>query len=344
MSAKILVSIVTYNSARHLRRCLQSLTAEALPDARICLWDNASEDGTLEIAAAFGDSLDGIRSSNRNIGFCAAHNRVIASNESEFVLVLNPDVVLEKGFAGTLVAALDLDPRAGSATGKLWRWQDEYSPRREDEIPFPEPPQGRRILDTTGIYFTPAQRHFDRGSGEEDRGQYQHREYVFGASGAAACYRRKMLEDVMSGAEYFDEDFFAYREDADLAWRAQWLGWKCLYVPEARGFHVRRVLPERRSKLPADINMHSFKNRFLLRAKNMDLGTYARFFVPITVRDLGALAYVLVREPTSLKGILLFLKALPRALAVRRALQRHRRVSAAEVRSWFSYLPVSKPV
>ncbi len=342
MSARILVSIVTHNSARHLRRCLQRLTADMLPDARICLWDNASSDNCLEIAAAFSDFLDSIRTSNRNIGFCAAHNRVIASYDSEFVLVLNPDVFLDKGYVGTLISAMNLDRGAGSATGKLWRWQDDYEFAPDFGGLFSDPPQARRILDTTGIYFTPAQRHFDRGSGEEDRGQFQRKEYVFGASGAAACYRRNMLEQVKSGAEYFDEDFFAFREDADLAWRAQWLGWRCLYVPEARGFHVRQVLPERRPELPADINMHSFKNRFLLRIKNMDIGTYARFFLPITLRDLGAFAYVLAREPSSLRAFPLLFKALPRAWVVRRALQRHRRTSAAEIRSWFSYRPVSK--
>ncbi len=343
MSARMLISIVTFNSARHLRSCLQSLRAQAGAETRICVWDNASSDDCLEIASSFGDLLDSIRTSNRNIGFCAAHNRVIDSYDSEFVLVLNPDVVLESGFVEKLTEAIKLDPRAGSATGKLWRQQDD-SRRGAGSEKIPESPDARKILDTTGIYFTPAQRHFDRGSGEEDRGQYQRREYVFGASGAAACYRRAMLEEVKSGNEYFDEDFFAYREDADLAWRAQWLGWKCLYVPEATGFHVRRVLPERRTLLPADINMHSFKNRFLLRAKNMDLGTYARFFLPITLRDLGALAYVIAREPSSLRAFPLLAKALPRAWAVRKALQRHRRTSAAELRSWFSNCPVSKPM
>jgi GT2 family glycosyltransferase len=194
------------------------------------------------------------------------------------------------------------------------------------------------------MYFTPCQRHLDRGSGELDSGQYETREYIFGASGAAAFYRRKMLEETKAGKEYFDEAFFAYREDADLAWRAQWMGWRCLYVPEAAGFHVRRVLPERRASLPSEINMHSFKNRFLLRTKNMDTATYLRFLLPISLRDLGALAYVLVRERTSLRGIPLLFRALPGAWSVRRALRRHRRVSPREIRSWFSYRPVSRRI
>ena len=81
--------------------------------------------------------------------------------------------------------------------------------------------------------MTPEQRHLDRGADQADVGQYERIEEVFGASGAAALYRRAMLEDVRVLGEYFDEDFFAYREDADLAWRARLLGWSCLYVPTA---------------------------------------------------------------------------------------------------------------
>jgi GT2 family glycosyltransferase len=336
MSPRVLVSIVTHNSARYLRHCLDSLKTQTWQDVRIDLHDNASSDSSLDIAADFAGFLNEIRSSNQNLGFCAAHNRVIASSASDYVLVLNPDVVLERDFIANLVEAMDRDPGAGAATGRLWRWQPD------SDSPFGAPAR-LRILDSTGIYFTPAQRHFDRGSGEADLGQFQKREYVFGASGAAAFYRRQMLDAVKTGREYFDEDFFAYREDADLAWRAQWLGWKCLYVPEAGGYHVRRVLPERRAQLPPAINMHSFKNRFLMRVKNMDAGTYARFFLPITLRDLGALAYVLVREPSSLRAFPVLLKALPRAWSVRKALQRHRRVSASELRSWFAYSPVARP-
>ena len=68
-----------------------------------------------------------------------------------------------------------------------------------------------------------------------------------------------MMEDIALNGEYFDNDFFAYREDADLAWRAQLYGWRCLYTPKAIAYHVRHVLPEKRSALPALINMHRSK-------------------------------------------------------------------------------------
>jgi hypothetical protein len=94
-------------------------------------------------------------------------------------------------------------------------------------------------------------------------------------------------------------------------------------------------LPERRRILPPEINMHSFKNRFLMRIKNMDAGTYARCFLPITARDLAAVAYVLACERSSLRAFPLLLHALPAAWSARKALQRHRRVSPKEMRRWF---------
>ena len=328
MNPRVLVSIVTYNSGRDLRQCLESLQAQTWRDMVVCLWDNASKDDSIAIAREFGALLERVHESEKNVGFCAAQNRLIAGTPSDYVLVLNPDVTLEHSFVETLVHALENDRRAGSASGKLWRQNAGAG-------------ENNRILDTTGIFMTPNQRHLDRGSGEPDSNQYETREYVFGPSGAAALYRRAMLDDVRDGQEYFDEVFFAYREDADLAWRAQWLGWRCLYVPEARGFHVRRVLPERRAGLPAEINMHSFKNRFLLRIKNMDAGTYARYLVPVTVRDISAIGYVFLREPRSLRAIPLLFHAFPRAWTQRRRLRRRKRILAAEMRSWFCYQPVS---
>jgi GT2 family glycosyltransferase len=341
MSARVLVSIVTHNSERWLKTCFESLNAQTCRDFIISIWDNASTDGTETLLAEYRNIVGAIHLSKDNVGFCAAHNRLIAPASSEYHLVLNPDVILDARFLEIMVQEMDRAPRAGSATGKLWRWQT--GPMDLEDF-FRQQQSYPKILDTAGIYFTPAQRHFDRGSGEMDAGQYDCREYVFGASGAAALYRRAMLQDVADESGYLDENFFAYREDADLAWRAQWMGWRCLYLPEATGYHARRVLPERRSSLPGSINMHSFKNRFLMRIKNMDSVTYARFFVQIALRDIAVLAYVLIREHSSLPGIPLFIRALPQTWAMRKSLQRRRRVSAREIRSWFSYRPVAKPV
>jgi hypothetical protein len=89
--------------------------------------------------------------------------------------------------------------------------------------------------------------------------------------------------------------------------------------------------------------MHSLKNRFLMRVKNMDPGTYVRLFIPITLRDAAAVAYVLLRERSSLRALPLFFRALPRAWEARKALRNHRRVPPKEIRAWFSNQPAAKP-
>ena len=192
--------------------------------------------------------------------------RRMAEARGDWLLSLNPDVILSRDFLSKLVAAGEQDSRIGAVCGKLLRWRPGEAAERT------------QIIDSTGIYFLRNLRHLDRGSDEIDRGQYERPEYVIGATGAAALYRRKMVEDVSVDGEFFDEDFFAYREDADVAWRAQLLGWRCLYTPQAVAWHVRRVTPERFKELPDLINRHSIKNRFLMRAKNLSLPMYLRLF------------------------------------------------------------------
>ena len=161
-------------------------------------------------------------------------------------------------------------------------------------------------------------RHLDRGCLQTYNGHFREYEYVFGATAAAACYRRKMIEDISVDNEFFDPDFFTYREDADVAWRAQLLGWKCLYDPNASGYHVRKLRPGMRRFLPPEINMHSVKNRFLMRLKNITTGVYLRNLLPITLRDIGILGYCLLVEHSSLKAFYLFVRdwrACPRQAA-----------------------------
>jgi GT2 family glycosyltransferase len=143
-------------------------------------------------------------------------------------------------------------------------------------------------------------RHFDRGSSRSGDGKFLVEEEIFGASGAAGFYRREALESAKISTGYFDSDFFLYREDADLAWRLRNLGWKCLYVPEAVAYHRRRNLPERRASMSPEVNMHSVKNRFLLRINNQSGAHFAATLLPTLARDAVVLAACLTVERSSL--------------------------------------------
>jgi GT2 family glycosyltransferase len=307
------VQIVTFNSASDIAQCLESVARQTCGDIRVRVLDNASEDDSIDLLKDF--DVD-IVHSETNVGFAAGHNRLARDFPAPYVLFLNPDTVLEPTFVEALVQALENAPRVGSATGKLLRM---------DGV----------TLDSTGITMTANQRHLDRGAGEMDAGQYESPGPVFGPSGAAAMYRYACLEDVAVEGDFFDEDFFAYREDADLAWRCCLLGWESRYVPRAVARHRRRVTPEARSRLSPIINMHSVKNRFILRINNMTPGLYRKYFWSITARDLAVLGYVLLNEWSSIPGLLYVIRRFPRLWEKRRIIQSRVRVSPAELEKWF---------
>ena len=331
MSPSVSVTIVSHNSRQYLESCLRSVFTQNHQPLEVIVVDNASTDGSCDILARFEGRIRLIRN-DRNAGFAAAQNQAIRSSGGEWVLALNPDAALLPGFVSQLVDGGQIDGKVGTVCGRL------LSSGRNLE------PLDNPLIDSAGIYFTPAMRHFDRGWHEPDDGRFREMEYVFGASGAAALYRREMIADVSEGDNFFDPDFFTYREDADVAWRAQLLGWRCLYVPDAVGYHVRTVGPDNRRSVPNVLNMHSVKNRFLMRIKNTTGGIYRRFWLPATVRDLLVVGGCLLWEQRSLPAFWRIAKCLPRALEHRRLIMTRRRVTDESLAQWFCAEPSAQPV
>jgi GT2 family glycosyltransferase len=377
------VVLVTWNSAPFLRRCLAGLRQQTHRDLELIAVDNASaDDSPAVIGEVWPEALQIRNDTNR--GFTGAVNQGVAAARGHFVLLLNPDAFLERGYLEQLLAAFETaGPSFGAATGRLMK-----------AVGFDIAPTD--IIDSKGIRMTRTGRHLDIGQGlkdgEDDRGlqpllevatghrqpatapdgasSSEHRRAstspdgasstvhrppstspegasapraphpatlheVFGVSGAAALYRTAFLRDVAIDGQVLDEDFHTYREDADLAWRGRVLGWRALYVPGAVAYHVRTVTPQKRRELSPMVNMHSVKNRFLLRLKNESLYLALRngpFELP---RDVLAIAAVLTVERTSLPGLTWIWRNRARVLAKRREIQRRRRVPDRELAEWF---------
>lgn len=325
------VSIVTFNSERYIHRCLEGVLEQEGIATEIIVVDNASSDGTRAILHGFKGRIR-IIFNDRNLGFAAAQNQAIRASRAPWVLTLNPDVLLLPHFLRTAWEVGQADPAAGSVCGKLLSIGPGFHPLED------------QLLDSTGIFFTPAMRHFDRGWHERDAATSDSPEYVFGASAAAALYRREMIDDVAVDGSFFDPDFFCYREDADVAWRALLRGWRCIYVPAAVSYHVRTAVPGNRRSIPAIINMHSVKNRFLMRIKNAGPVICRRFWLPMTLRDVAVIGGAALLEPTSLPAFWHLAKCLPQALRARRAIQTRRTVDDETIAAWFSFTPVAQAV
>jgi GT2 family glycosyltransferase len=321
---RVAITIVTYNSARYIAGCLENSLAQDHAPLEIVVIDNASRDETISILRTFENRVRIIYNAD-NTGFAAAQNQAIAAaHNPDWVLTLNPDVRLPPNFITALLASARSAPEAGSVCGKL------LSASAAFEVSSPP------LLDSTGICFTRTFRHFDRGNRTPDNGKFDRPEDVFGGTGAACLYRKTMIDDVSIAGEFFDSDFFAYREDADVAWRAQLLGWKCLYTPQAVALHVRTVVPEVRRQLSPLINMHSVKNRWLMRIKNTTPDLYRRYWFPVTVRDLAVVIGCLLREWSSLPAFPRLLRLRKKAFAKRREIMHRKRASDAYIAAWFS--------
>ena len=324
------ITVVCYNGERHIARYMNSLAQQVFRNFEIIVVDNHSKDGSVELLRRFPDVK--LIANAFNNGFSAAQNQAIAAARGKWIFMSNLDTVLEPDFLKQMLKAGDLDKQIGAVAPKILRMKQDGS--------TDSPP----LLDSAGTYFTPWHRHHDRGSQMPDVGQYETPEYVFGYTGALALLRLEMVNDTAVHGKYCDEDFFAYREDSDNSWRMQLMGWKCLYQPRAIGYHERSVFEGNRSSTSALINMHSTKNRFLMRIANITGPLYLRTFIPATIRDLGVVLYVLLKERTSLPGLMYLFKLWRRLWEKRTMVQSRRRVSEKYMATYCAFKPVSLPL
>lgn len=325
----ISVVVVTWNRRELLRSCLQSLTRQKLEQPfEVIVVDNGSDDGSAEMALQEFAANPAFRLKlirNRvNVGFCAGNNQGFAASDSEFVALLNNDAEAEPDWLGALIRAFDARPEVGMAACKILVYED---PRR---------------IDKAGHLIYPDGQNRGRGSGELDTGQYDRVEEVLWPDGCAAAYRRSMLDQIGG----FDEDFFAYADDAELGLRARIAGWNCLYIPTARVRHHRGatlgVRSERRLVLIE-------RNRVLLAAKlfpwsllwlnggyyliRMAAGLWAAATHKGEVGRFPGISGKIRAALSLLKGDLAALALLPKMLAKRRSVNRIRKLSPREVRT-----------
>jgi GT2 family glycosyltransferase len=322
------VVVVNWNRRELLRACLQSLGRQNVNHVfQVVLVDNGSTDSSVEMAerefaneTAF--QLKVIRNLE-NRGFCAANNQAFAAVDSEFVALLNNDAEADAGWVAALAGVLEKKPEAGMAASKILVHEHPST------------------IDKAGHLIYPDGQNRGRGSGEPDIGQYDRVEEVLWPDGCAAMYRGSMLDEIGG----FDEDFFAYADDAELGLRARIAGWTCVYTPHAKVLHHRGatlgVGSSRRLELIE-------RNRILLVAKlfpwsliwlngiffamRLGAGLWA------AIRNKGEVAnYPGVRGKLQaalaiVKGDFEALPMIPRMLQKRREIEKIRKLSPSEVK------------
>jgi GT2 family glycosyltransferase len=321
------VVIVTHNHADTLPACLGAVESLAPAPARVVVVDNASADGSAELSAAHSGNLKTeIMREVSNTGFAAAANRGIAATTEPWVLLLNPDCAPEPELVRKLLEAVANNSGSdaiGSVSPKLLRAE---GPGLEQ----------RSMVDAAGMIVTPSGRHLDRGAGGVDDGSFDRPAWVFGGTAACLLLRRQALDDIAyAESEFFAESFFAYREDAELAWRMQLRGWQCLYEPAAVASHRRGFRPEEGRRGHAEINRYSVRNRFLLRRHCADLWWHLRCFPWWLIRDLLVVGACLTVERASLAALTDVRRLRTDSLRRRRWVLGRRTVNPRQINRWF---------
>lgn len=306
MHMLLTAGLLTYNDGKYARRCLETLVTqtnlgELGKDWQIVVLDNDSPDKEYldEIEEKF-PQVTLIRG-DENAGFGKGHNRIMQEFPAEFHAVLNNDVLYSPDFCVKLLNALKEQPKFGSATGKLLRWD------------FGGHPEKTNIIDSCGMHMTASHAFVDRGQGKEDTAftanDFDAPDVCFGGSGAATIYRRTSLEAVKichakhvmlslskhEAAQFFDERMFMYKEDVDLAYRLMSQGHFCLFVPDAVAWHARTTSKPRRQRSRKERTQSAAHESLILKKHEKQWSLRTRFLTGF--RQFHKWLYLLIFEP-----------------------------------------------
>lgn len=289
----VTVVVVTAGKKNYLSKCLESIRNQSYLCLQIVVIDNSLN---LQLAKDAKDDFLGVEvySNPVNLFYAASLNKGIELSRGEFILCLNDDIVLEKSYIEEAVKGFWREESIGMVTGKILR-------------------SDKKTLDSTGLFLSIFRSAKERGYGRCDSGQFQEEGFVFGPSGAAGFYRKKMLDEIKDGREYFDSNLVIFYEDLDIAWRANRFGWKGYYLPQAVAYHIRGGSfrpdsglnkPIARRYLSNRLHAILIRNRYLVIIKNETLINLILFFVPILIYDICTWIYVLVFRPGVIKFFL----------------------------------------
>ncbi|RJO59258.1 glycosyltransferase family 2 protein [Candidatus Parcubacteria bacterium] len=264
------ISLVSWNSEPWLEKCLRALKAQTIKPKNIFVVDNNSQDGSLKVLKQFSEVQ--VFPQNANLGFAKAHNLNISKSSTDFILALNPDVVLEADYAEKLLDFARNNPRAAALVGSIFSL-------------------GATEIDTAGLKITIWRKV------KEIKKLFSEPTQIFGVSGAVAMLRRNALEQIKVNAQFLNEAFFAYKEDIELAWRLRWAGWQAFCIPQAKAQHFRVLKTEApRKTRAAERRRLSYRNQLLLYPSVESLKTFLPHAWAILPAEIFRLVFLLLTD------------------------------------------------
>ncbi len=260
----ITVIIPNYNGMRFLPDCIASLKKQTVGEFEILIVDNGSKDESLGWIKEekSKDTRISLIALPENKGFAGGVNAGLRATNSEFVILLNNDTVAEPDFIEKLYERIKESEDIFAVSAQMIKAADHS------------------LIDSAGDGITWVGWAYQRGIDEKAE-LHQKEKDVFSACAGAAIYRKKILDEI----GYFDEMHFAYLEDIDLSWRARLAGYRIIYLPSAKVYHLGSATSG--SKYNAFKVRLSSRNNIYLHYKNQPTGQLIINFIPLWIGVLG---------------------------------------------------------
>jgi len=250
---KISVIIVNWNGERVLRGCLDAIYAQEYKNIEVIVVDNNSHDNSVELIKKNYKHVKLVESST-NLGFAGGNNKGLEYAGGDLVLLLNSDAIVTMNFLQPLVNKLQSEKEVGVAQ-PLILYTNNALHKRGD-------------INSAGTYFLKSGFLYYFGYGKDSNNRkYQESDFIFTAYGACMLIRKEVIDAI----GLFDIDFFMYFEETDFCIRSLLSGWKILYVPESKVYHMGGAAA--RSYGNSVIYFHSYKNRIASYIKNFAFNT-----------------------------------------------------------------------
>ncbi len=308
------VLVLNWDRKDDLIDCIESLTKQTYTNTEIIIVDNGSSDGSQDAVRKKYPEVKLIEN-EKNLGFAKGNNIGIKKAKGEFILTLNNDIQADKDWVKELVETAKSSQDIGMCASKMKLYYEQ------DKI------------DSTGIVGGVTGASYDRGFGEKDDGQYDEPEEVFGPCAGAALYKKKMLEDIKLDKQYFDEDYFAYNEDSDLAWRARLRGWKCMYEPKAIVYHKHSATWGETSPWKIYYMRRNSLKNFIKNSSTQKLLIYTPFIIAYNLAVIPY--YVKIKRLTPyINALKDNITDLFKTLRKRKIIQTTRKKNPKEVEQW----------
>ena len=321
---KVTVVVLSWNGKDYLERCLSSILKQTYRNYEVLFVDNGSSDGSADLVRSNFPGVS-ILALNPNCGFAKGNNigieKVLKNDDVRYVLLLSIDTYVDVNFIAELVSVAESENGIGSCQPRMLSSDDPH------------------IINAVGLTLGKKGGAIQLGYGKEDTDEFCQIREVFGANAGAALYRSDMLRQI----GLFDEDFFAYYEDVDLALRARLAGWKCVYSPKALVYHKHSVTYGKQSPFKEYVLT---RNSYYYVIKDLPADIVFWFLLKRLRNVVGLMVRMMIRRmlfnknehdmnASRLKAHIHAIRNIHKMFGKRKEIQSKKTISNEELKRWF---------